>query len=365
LTLKEALRDRPVLYEVVPPRREPSKFETELKGLDGVLADRRVSAINIPELFERLEQGGRVTYAPATIPPEEYAKIIGKHKETVVNVVAPRLTKQELLSRIRRMSESFGVRNTVVVGKERREDALPGPNVTEAIELIRGASSGIETIGGICIFERNSKLDSDYSPSEKVDEYQRALAKTQKCCDFLTSQITYDSEPASNFITSYQAACEKAEVQPATVFVRLSTIQSEGIMELMDKLDVRIPLVKRKRILQGNNPGRASVEVAAEVFGEVIDCLEKSGAKIPIGLQVEQVGVNSADLTLELLDRAYPVLKDSQESMRETQYLKILCVSSSHHGRNSRIFLRPTRHARVPREYRHFYLKDYRGHDKP
>jgi 5,10-methylenetetrahydrofolate reductase len=314
LTLKDALHDRPVLYEVVPPRREPSKFETELRGLDGVLGDKRVNAINVPELFDRLEQGGGVTYAPTTILPEEYARIIGSRKETVVNIVAPRLPKKELLARLRRISDSYGIRNAILVGKERKEDALPGPNVLEAIELVHQSPGAIETLGGICIFDRNSKFDAAYGSAGSLDEHQRALAKTRAGCDFLTSQIIFDPEPPVRFMSSYQQACQKAGLRPATVFVSLSTTQSQTIVDLMDKLDVAIPSQTRKRILQSSDPGKESVDVATEVFQEVIENFRRDHIRVPVGLQVEQVGVNSAELTLELLDRTYPILKGFTES---------------------------------------------------
>ena len=103
MALKDSLRNRPVIYEIVPPRRDPSRFQSELRGVEEVLNDPRISAVNVPELTKRREEKGQVDYSPVTIPPEEYALMIKEHKEPIVNVVAPRMERDEFLSRARRI----------------------------------------------------------------------------------------------------------------------------------------------------------------------------------------------------------------------------------------------------------------------
>jgi hypothetical protein len=51
--------------------------------------------------------------------------------------------------------------------------------------------------------------------------------------------------------------------------------------------------------------GAESVRIAKEVFSEMSVSPEHLSVHVPIGLQVEQVGVKSEQLTLELLDRVY------------------------------------------------------------
>ncbi len=123
MSLKASLKNRPVIYEIVPPRREASKFNTELKGVEEVLQDKRILAINIPELINRREGEGGVVYSPATIPPEEYAMLVAEYKESIVNVIAPRLKKEEFLARARRILREDRIPNLVVVGKERKEES--------------------------------------------------------------------------------------------------------------------------------------------------------------------------------------------------------------------------------------------------
>jgi len=71
MTLRDILSSKPVIYEVAPPKLGSSKSEIakRIELLEGVLHDKRIDAINIPELMERRETNGQVTYVPTTIPP--------------------------------------------------------------------------------------------------------------------------------------------------------------------------------------------------------------------------------------------------------------------------------------------------------
>lgn len=311
MTLKAALKNRPVIYEIVPPRRDTSRYNTELRGVEEVLSDSRIAAINIPELMTRRKQSGRVHYSPTTIPPEEYALMIRDYKEPIVNVIAPRLTKEDFQRRARRVMDDYGVHDFIVVGKERHGDVLPGPGVVEALHMIDAGRSDDLALGGICIFTRESSEASEYASGSRLTEAKRVWAKARAGCDFVTSQICFDPKPALNFLSSYSRICEGTGEDPLTVFVSLATVPTPGILTLMEGLDVVIPPKVKRRIANSHDMGAESLEVAAEVFEEIISVSEERGEGVPLGLQVEQVGVNSGALSLELLDRVYPVLRSS------------------------------------------------------
>ena len=306
MNLKSALKGRPVIYEIVPPRRDTSRYQTELRGVESVLQDGRVNAINIPELMVRRETRGRVHYSPTTIPPEDYALMIKDYKDPVVNIIAPRLPAEELLVRARRILHDFKIRNLVLVGKERREDTLPGPSVVEALRLV--ASEDAEaTLGGICIFDRVTPAGGAYAGSPRLTEAARVLAKAEAGCDFVTSQIVLDPAPALRFLADYREACNTSGSDPLTVFISLTTIPTASILSLIEGLDVVVPPKVRRR-LSGKRMGPESVNVAAEIFQEILSESEGRRDEIPLGLQIEQVGVNSGGLSMELLDRTFSVL---------------------------------------------------------
>jgi hypothetical protein len=310
LSLKASLKNRPVIYEIVPPRREASKFNTELKGVEEVLKDKRILAINIPELINRRESEAGVVYSPATIPPEEYAMLVAEYKESIVNVIAPRLGKVDFLTRARRILRDDHIHNLVVVGKERKEDRLPGPGVIEALGLLQDEKKDDVALGGICIFGRETERHQEYEGNgATLNEATRVWLKGQAGCDFVTSQITFDPESALGFLASYQELCDAKGLDPLAVFVSITTIPSPSILALLEGLDVVIPARTKKALLASTDMGHESARVAANVFQEVVAGAERLGVQVPLGLQVEQVGVNSGELSLELLDAVYSIIR--------------------------------------------------------
>lgn len=319
MPFREMLSSRPVLYEVVPPKlgSPDSEIQRRIELLEGVLHDRRIDAINIPELMERREADGLVSYIPTTITPEEYAALIGGSKEKVVNMVAPRLAPEQFTRRVSNLA-SYGIRDLVVVGKARKSDNLPGRGVIEALDqvtLMNDGRSGKKTdilLGGICIFDRNRKTNHGYvTTSEELNEHERVAIKARHGCRFVTSQISFDSKPPLEFLAKYAALCQRTKERPVTVFISLSTIKTPGILSLLtEKLEVRVPDAVKKRLQEDpDRMGRTSIDASTEFFSEMVESIKTGKIGIPIGLHIEQVGVGSADLSLELLDRTYPLLK--------------------------------------------------------
>ena len=306
MSLRASLNKRPVIYEIVPPRRDTSRYQSELRGVEDVLGDRRISAINVPELTRR-QEGKHLRYVPVTIPPEEYALMIKEYKESVVNVIAPRLTRDEFLARARRILSDYGIPNMVIVGKERREDVLPGPGVPEALGLLAPEKGPQALLGGICIFDRESVNTGEYGlENGPLTEAKRVRAKARAGCSFVTSQISFDPAPVLRFLSAYQRLCEETGDDPVTVFISLTTVQNASILALVESLDAVVPREVKRRLERATHMGKASVEASAEVFANVVSEAEKRNISVPLGLQVEQVGINSGELALELLDRVYP-----------------------------------------------------------
>lgn len=144
-----------------------------------------------------------------------------------------------------------------------------------------------------------------------MSEARRVSLKAQAGCDFVTSQITFDPKPALDFLTSYQKVCEETGLNPLTVFVSLTTVPSQSILSLLKSLDVVIPVEVQKRLAATERMGEESLLIAAEVFQAIVEGAERAGLGVPLGLQVEQIGVNSDAFSLRLLDRTYATLKNS------------------------------------------------------
>jgi 5,10-methylenetetrahydrofolate reductase len=135
--------------------------------------------------------------------------------------------------------------------------------------------------------------------------------KASRGCDFVTSQINFDAKAAVNCIASYQDLCDKTGVVPMTVFLSFAAVATRGILSLLERLDVVLPPKLRKRLIVADDFGQESVKIATEVCLEMLESLESEHIKVPIGLQVDQLGVKSERLTLELLDNVYHDFKQS------------------------------------------------------
>jgi hypothetical protein len=65
------------------------------------LRDKRIYAINIPELVERTVDGGKISYKDYAMKPDDYARLLKRYTtELIINVIAPRLRKEDFLERI-------------------------------------------------------------------------------------------------------------------------------------------------------------------------------------------------------------------------------------------------------------------------
>ena len=313
------MSEKPVIYEIVPPKLGSSESEIErrIELLERVLRDSRINAINIPELKEKRETNGQASYVPTTIPPEEYAELIGGSKEKIVNIVSPHLTQEEFTQRVCNL-KNYGIKNLVVVGKARKSDLLHGPSVLEALDLVSAMNQGHAgektdiLLGGICIFHRNRKTDHEYEAgSIELNEHERTAIKARHGCRFVTSQIIFDAKVPLEFLAKYAAHCEQGREKPVTIFISLSTVKSLGILSLLtDVLEVQMPdQIKKKLQREPDKMGKLSVEISTEIFARIIEWIKSNRIDIPIGLHIEQVGTNSDDVSLELLDRTYAILK--------------------------------------------------------
>ena len=312
MSLKASLGDRPVIYEIVPPRKDTSRFSTELRGVEEVSGEKRITAINVPELIKRRSQAGRIQYSPATIPPEEYAMMIKDYKESIVNIISPRLEKEEFLRRTGKILNDYRIPNVVVVGKERHDDPMPGPSAIEALRMLSEKRGPHVALGGICIFSRETtKTEMKGDDAGSMSEDKRVWLKAEAGCDFVTSQITFDVNSTVGFLKAYQDRCESTGKKPITVFVSIATVPTPGILSLLETLDVVVPVSVKERLQVSGNMGRESLRISSGIFSEIMSRARDEGVRVPLGLQVEQVGVNSGELSLELLDATYPSLKEN------------------------------------------------------
>lgn len=279
-----------------------------------VLSDRRIDAINIPDLIERSVNRGKVNYNDYAMKPEQYADLLKRYgKEIIINAISPRMHKEEFVDRILTAYEN-GIKNYIVVGKERSTDVLPGYSVPDAIKRLSRELNGFDdtSIGGICIFHREHRGAAEYNPHRKyLDEYERVSIKARNGCKFVTSQIVYDAPTAIRFLERYNTYCGSKNEKPLTVLISLAPISSPTLLNLLiEKLDVYIPKNAVKDLLKDpDRIGEKSIEISKSILYKIVSYVRENGINVPLGLQIEQIGLKNYGLALKLLDKTYEVIK--------------------------------------------------------
>jgi 5,10-methylenetetrahydrofolate reductase len=178
------------VLEAVPPElhRGEAAVDAVVEKVARVQAARRIDTVNIPEIHEepsRSDQGERRQPFAPRLAPRDLARILHDRLgvECMINhVVVHHQSEQALMDWANETWEVYGIRRFVLVGGGRHSVAYPGPGVSRANELLRGASriAGLE-IGNICI------------PS-RTGEAARIAAKVDAGADFFTTQILYEPE---------------------------------------------------------------------------------------------------------------------------------------------------------------------------
>lgn len=285
--LEEKLLDKPVLYEVVPPK--PSEnLEDFVNALEPVSRDSRLDAINLPELSNRQ-------------PPERLAQALDTRKELVVNIIAP--SRPAFNAHAHALSK-MGIRNLIVVGGEHSQVNYPGPNVLQALKNLEGDF----LLGAVTIFSRKPKNDPNY-PVKLVSEADRVFYKNINGAKFFTSQILLDAEIAKEFLMDYAQYQDRLGTYlHATIFLSFMSLASTAQYRFITET-LEVYPGAGKALQSVANIKRGSIRYAEKMLNEIVDFVDYHELHIPLGLQVEQIGKNNVESTLELLDRLLPIFE--------------------------------------------------------
>lgn len=276
-----ALRDRPLLFEPVPPsaRSSPERAAHHLEAVvELVAAVPRVDAVDIPELVDE-NHDGRPYYRSGDVRP--FAQAIARRtgREVVVNKVVAHLPSAEALDRWARETVEGGIRAFVLVGGSSRYIPYPGPTVTEGDRICRPV-----------VQERTGLLGNIAIP-QRQGEAHRMLAKTRAGAAFFTTQIVFDAETPLRMLREYDGLCRQAGLAPAAVLLSVAPVADEGDAEFVRWLGADIPEAAERAILNGDESaaGARSVRHALGLWSEVRGGAAALELEVPVGVNVEQI----------------------------------------------------------------------------
>ncbi|MCI4323047.1 MAG: mycobacterial-type methylenetetrahydrofolate reductase [Thermoplasmata archaeon] len=289
----EALRDRPLLFEPVPPTARASPMRAGLFAEELVRLLRgvpRLDAVNVPELVDENHEG-RPYYRSGDA--RDFARVVSEQieRDAIVNKVVAHLPSHDALSEWAQETVQVGVRHVVLVGGSSRYIPYPGPAVMEAnriVQPILGRHRG--HLGNIAIPQRQG-------------EARRMVAKTQAGATFFTTQILFDGEHAIEMIGEYDRLCRESKVDPAAVILSFAPITDEADAEFVRWLGADITESAERVILNGEDGGEGarSVTRAREVYRGVRAAGRDHGWSTVLGVNVEQISQRHLSTAAEML----------------------------------------------------------------
>ncbi len=293
----------PILYTISPPKTS-DEIQKYLKLVNPVFSNKKIHAISSPELNFRKEENGTVIYEPTTIPPEDFLAEFPKNFDLVTTFVVPKIPKNNFVSRLDYI-KSKGVHTSILVGPEKQSDirALGGYTVQEGTEI---ATQNNITCGGITIPWRKVPVSPSLA-AKPIPEHERIALKQKYGCKFVTSQLVFEFESPVKLIYDYANYCKDNKIEPLTIFFSFCVVPSEKTLDFLYNLDVKIPPGQRYRLINSASMENESVELACDIWGSIKDAQRSNAKNVKVGLQIEQIKIDRAAKSLELLDRLFSV----------------------------------------------------------
>jgi 5,10-methylenetetrahydrofolate reductase len=289
----QALKDRPLLFEPVPPSARASPVRAGLFAEELVRLLRgvpRLDAIDVPELVDENHEG-RPYYRSGE--SREFAHVVSEQieRDAIVNKVVAHLASTEALSQWAEETLAQGVRHVILVGGSSRYIPYPGPAVIEGNRIVDPIlRRGEGHLGNIAIPQRQG-------------EARRMFAKTQAGASFFTTQILFDGEHVIEMIREYDRLCREASVDPATVILSFAPLADEVDAEFVRWLGADITESAERAILDGEDGGEGSRSVARarDVYRGVGAVAATEHWSTVLGVNVEQISQRHLGTAAEML----------------------------------------------------------------
>jgi 5,10-methylenetetrahydrofolate reductase len=289
----EALRDRPLLFEPVPPsaRAAPARAEASANDIARMIVDLpRVDAVDVPELVDE-NHDGRPYYRSGDTRTFARRLSDSTGRPVIVNKVVAHLASTDAVASWGRETVQRGITNVVLVGGSSRYIPYPGPTVVEADRILAPILTAPEgVLGNIAIPQRTG-------------EPHRMLQKTRAGARFFTTQIVFDDESVLRMVREYDRLCRQGGVTPAPVLISVAPIGDEGDAEFVRWLGADIPEAAERSILGGDDAlaGTRSIERALQVYRGVRDGARSEGIEVSLGVNVEQISPRHLGNAAEML----------------------------------------------------------------
>ena len=301
-----------VVYEILPPREEDGTLNSYAEIISSLLSQTHIDAINIPEVHDEIGRGERPVSNQKRGEPREFGMLLQDIVgiEAIVNRVAVHTPYNDQLRWIEETYRKYEIENLIIVGGESSRKKYPGPTVNETLSAITNILNQKHCnilCGGISI------------PS-RINESKNLINKSSNGSEFFTTQVIYESDNIIKMITNYQKRCDDLKTFPRRLLLSFAPVSSQRNIDFLRWLGVEIP-DDTERYLNGR-PGsmkERSLDVAIEVFNEILNHINKNNLRVPVGLNVEHIMSYNFQSSVEMLQELAKIYRE-------------FCIKSSHYS---------------------------------
>lgn len=296
--LVAAIRDRPLLFEPVPPsiRSPPSKVNGYIDSVSKVLREsRRVDAFVIPELVNENHNGEPHYRSGNVIDFASQLSSASKCEAILNKVVAHLHSKKELRDWCHQVF-SKKINHVMLIGGTSRYIPYPGPSVVEANRIALPIVRGKGLLGNVVI------------PHRQHEGY-RMLSKTRSGASFFTTQIVFSPNSIVELLYEYSRLCGAYEVIPSTVIISVAPVADEDDLDFVRWLGADIPFNMESDLL--SNDGSASIESTITTWFNILKEMMKRDIHVPLGVNVEVLSPRHFSLAVNLLHRVEEIIDEN------------------------------------------------------
>jgi len=284
------------MLEVTPPaRRTSAEYLSKVTTNISELIDQVncVDFINIPEIIEE-NRTGMPLYK--NLDPRIFGSILYEktRKEIIVNKVTVHLKSlTDLNSWLKDAIGIYKLRHLVFVGGNSSAISYNGPGVIDANSLAKNLGF---IVGNIAIPDRKN-------------EFEKLIVKTSNNCSFFTTQIILQTEKIKQTLKIYDFLCKSLRIKPAVFFLSFAPVYDEQDLYLLKWLGAHVPEAIESRLRNSSNIGYASIELAKELFSDIVSFVLENNISVPISLNVESVSYHNLPLVKEIIMQGKEVLE--------------------------------------------------------
>lgn len=307
----------PVLYELIPPptSNKGNGKNAFFQVIDKILSDVHVDAINIPEIHDEVgKTKEREAYTVPKTDPRFFAReLLNRRNDTalIVNHIVVYDKMKIFQQWVKQAYKKFGIRNAIFVGGESDKIKYFGPTVVEASSWVRDnfnkdcGKNNKMLIGGITIPTRRHG-------NPEHDEPVRLFRKGQSGIEFFTSQVIYESDSIKRLLSDYDELCRKKGVKSKRIFLSFAPVSTIKDIKFLRWLGVLIPSSVEQELHEGwIGMGWRSVELCEKILIDILNHIEKSSLRVPIGINVEHVMKYNVELSKELLIKLSKIIRQN------------------------------------------------------